>query len=132
MHQYLFYLHEYGWKNARTKQRAYLNCKLQGIRRAIRQAGVCSWPLAVCALFAWLISHQPTVLFSQNKPATGNQPAVLFSQNKPASAISHQPNEQADGVGAWRYSWPVAAACWSPWKLSTRCGVVASGSGVGC
>jgi hypothetical protein len=48
------------------------------------------------ALFAWLISHQPTVLFSQNKPATSNQPAVLFSQNKPAPAISHQPNEQAE------------------------------------
>jgi hypothetical protein len=48
-----------------------------------------------CALFAWLISHQPTVLFSQNKPATSNQPAVLFSQNKPAPAISHQPTEQA-------------------------------------
>jgi hypothetical protein len=48
------------------------------------------------ALFAWLISHQPTVLFSQNKPATSNQPAVLFSQKKPAPAISHQPNEQAE------------------------------------
>jgi hypothetical protein len=47
------------------------------------------------ALFAWLISHQPTVLFSQNKSATNNQPAVLFSQNKPAPVISHQPNEQA-------------------------------------
>jgi hypothetical protein len=47
------------------------------------------------ALFVWLISHQPAVLFSQNKPATSNQPAVLFSQNKSAPAISHQPNEQA-------------------------------------
>jgi hypothetical protein len=47
------------------------------------------------ALFVWLISHQPAVLFSQNKPATRNQPAVLFSQNKSAPAISHQPNEQA-------------------------------------
>jgi hypothetical protein len=45
------------------------------------------------ALFAWLISHQPAVLFSQNKPAMSNQPAVLFSQNKSAPAISHQPNE---------------------------------------
>jgi hypothetical protein len=49
----------------------------------------------VRALFAWLISHQPAVLFSQNKPATSNQPAVPFSQNKPAPAISHQPTEQA-------------------------------------
>jgi hypothetical protein len=47
------------------------------------------------ALFVWLISHLPAILFSQNKPATNNQPAVLFSQNKPAPAISHQPNEQA-------------------------------------
>jgi hypothetical protein len=52
-------------------------------------------PLLI-ALFAWLISHQPTVLFSQNKPAISNQPAVHFSQNKPTPAISHQPNEQAD------------------------------------
>jgi hypothetical protein len=47
------------------------------------------------ALFAWLISHQPAVLFSQNKPTTSNQPTVLFSHNKSAPAISHQPNEQA-------------------------------------
>jgi hypothetical protein len=51
---------------------------------------------AKMALFAWLISHQPAVLFSHNKPATNNQPAVLFSHNKPASAISHQPTEQAE------------------------------------
>jgi hypothetical protein len=50
------------------------------------------------SLFARLISHQPVVLFSQNKPATGNQPTVLFSQNKPAPAISHQPTEQADSL----------------------------------
>jgi hypothetical protein len=49
----------------------------------------------VIALFAWLISHQPAVLFSQNKPVSSNQPTVLFSQNKPAPAISHQPSEQA-------------------------------------
>jgi hypothetical protein len=46
------------------------------------------------SLFVWLISHQPAVLFSQNKPATSNQPAVLFFQNKSAPATSHQPNEQ--------------------------------------
>jgi hypothetical protein len=51
--------------------------------------------LHVLALFVWLISHQPAVLFSQNKSAINNQPAALFSQNKPAPAISHQPNEQA-------------------------------------
>jgi hypothetical protein len=51
----------------------------------------------VCSLLTWLISHQPAVLFSQNKPDTRNQAAVLFSQNKSAPAISHQPNEQAVG-----------------------------------
>jgi hypothetical protein len=61
-----------------------------------------SYKLGICvgkiitALFAWLISHQPTVLFSHNKLATSNQPAVLFSQNKPAPAISHQPTERAE------------------------------------
>jgi hypothetical protein len=55
-----------------------------------------SWWLAE-SLFAWLISHQPAVIFSQNKPVTSNQPAVLFSQNKPAPDISHQPTEQGPG-----------------------------------
>jgi hypothetical protein len=41
------------------------------------------------ALFAWLISHQPAVIFSHNKQATSNQPTVRFSQNKPAPVISH-------------------------------------------
>jgi hypothetical protein len=50
--------------------------------------------LKIVALFAWLISHQPAVLSSQNKSATSNQPAVLFCQNKSAPAISHQPTEQ--------------------------------------
>jgi hypothetical protein len=45
------------------------------------------------SLFVRLISHQPTVLFSQNKPVTSNQQTVLFSHNKSAPAISYQPNE---------------------------------------
>jgi hypothetical protein len=36
--------------------------------------------IVLSTLFVWLISHQPT---------------VLFSQKKPTPAISHQPNEQA-------------------------------------
>jgi hypothetical protein len=56
-------------------------------------------PSFIYALFAWLISRQPAVLFSHNKPATSNQPAVIFSQNKPAPAISHQPTEQAESRG---------------------------------
>jgi hypothetical protein len=51
--------------------------------------------LANTALFVWLISHQPAVLFYQNKSTISNQPTILFSQNKPAPAISHQPTEQA-------------------------------------
>jgi hypothetical protein len=47
-----------------------------------------------------LVSHQPTVLFSQNKPAASNQPTVLFSRNKLAPAISHQPNKQAAELSA--------------------------------
>jgi hypothetical protein len=34
--------------------------------------------------------HQPSIFFSQNKPATS-----AFPQNKSAPAISHQPSEQA-------------------------------------
>jgi hypothetical protein len=64
------------------------------------------WPSSF-ALFAWLISHQPTVLFSHNKPATSNQPTVLFSQNKSAPVISHQPNEHAD----WLICRPTCHAC---------------------
>jgi hypothetical protein len=62
------------------------------------------------ALFVWLISHQPAVLFSQNKPAISNQPTILFSQNKTAPAISHLPNEQsvkkyATLLGQWCRLW---------------------------
>jgi hypothetical protein len=53
------------------------------------------FPLPPLALFAWLISHQPAVLFSQNKSATSNQPAVLFSQNK--AATSNQPPAKRTG-----------------------------------
>jgi hypothetical protein len=52
-------------------------------------------PSQTNTLFVSHISHQPTVFFSQNKPATSNQATVLFSQNKPAPAISNQPNEHA-------------------------------------
>jgi hypothetical protein len=52
------------------------------------------------ALFAWLISHQPTVLFSQNKPATSNQPepasSTLLSEQ---TSTSHQP--PANRTGCW-------------------------------
>jgi hypothetical protein len=50
------------------------------------------------ALFAWLISHQPTVLFSHNKPATSNQPesasSTLLSEQ---TSTSHQPPANRTG-----------------------------------
>jgi hypothetical protein len=49
---------------------------------------------------SWLISHQPTVLFSQNKPATSNQPepasSTLLSEQ---TSTSHQP--PANRTGRW-------------------------------
>jgi hypothetical protein len=42
-----------------------------------------------CSLFVRLISHQLSVLFSQNKPATSNQPAVLLLSEQ--ISTSHQP-----------------------------------------
>jgi hypothetical protein len=77
----------------------------------MNRASLRCWPW-ICSswtatpLFAWLISHQPAVLFSQSKPATSNQPTVLFSQNKPAPAISHQPNEQASLTSTTDYYTP--------------------------
>jgi hypothetical protein len=41
-------------------------------------------------LFVWLISHQPALLFSQNKPVISN--STFLSEQ---TSISHQPNEQA-------------------------------------
>jgi hypothetical protein len=50
-------------------------------------------------VFVRLISHQPAVLFSQNKPDTSNQPTILFSQNKSAPAISHHTEkDEADAA----------------------------------
>jgi hypothetical protein len=40
------------------------------------------------------MSHQLTVLFSQNKSAIRNQSTILFSPNKPAPAISHESNQR--------------------------------------
>jgi hypothetical protein len=48
--------------------------------------------------FVWLIIHQTTILFSQNKPATSNQLAILSSHNNSTSVTSHQPNEHADDL----------------------------------
>jgi hypothetical protein len=76
-------------------------------------------------------TFQPTVLFSQTKPATNNQPAVFFSQNKPAPAagqtnrlIAAAPAEQYDVIkeaftveklcSALRYTTTLAVRCWAP------------------
>jgi hypothetical protein len=68
------------------------------------------------SLFVRLISHQPAVLFSQNKPATSNQPAVLFSQNKSAPAINHQPNEEAVSLRM-----KLSVLVWAKTFLSVSC-----------
>jgi hypothetical protein len=50
---------------------------------------------SVSTLFVWLISHQPAVLFSQNKPATSNQPQPASSTFLSEQiSTSHQPKEQ--------------------------------------
>jgi hypothetical protein len=62
----------------------------------------CLWPpfdkFNAHTLFAWLISHQPTVLFSQNKPANSNQPepasSTLLSEQ---TSISYQPPANRTG-----------------------------------
>jgi hypothetical protein len=46
------------------------------------------------ALFVWLISHQPAVFFSHNKPTISNQPTVLISQT---TSTSHQPPAKRTG-----------------------------------
>jgi 5-methylcytosine-specific restriction endonuclease McrA len=54
-------------------------------------------------MFAWLISHQPAVLFSQNKPVTNNQPAVLYQpptisqQHFSLRTNQHQPSAKRTG-----------------------------------
>jgi hypothetical protein len=48
-------------------------------------------------LFVWFISHQPTLFFSQNKPATNNQPTVLFAQTKSALATSQTNRPKGEG-----------------------------------
>jgi hypothetical protein len=42
------------------------------------------------------LAYQPPANSTFISEQTSHQPAVLFSQNKPAPAISHQPNEQAE------------------------------------
>jgi hypothetical protein len=37
-------------------------------------------------MFVWLISHQPAVFFSQNKPTTDHQPTILNQHHQPATS----------------------------------------------
>jgi hypothetical protein len=41
------------------------------------------------------LAYQPPASSTFLSEQTSHQPALLFSQNKPAPAISHQPTEQA-------------------------------------
>jgi hypothetical protein len=45
------------------------------------------------------LAYQPPASITFLSEQTSHQPAVLFSHNKSALAISHQPNEQASGMG---------------------------------
>jgi hypothetical protein len=68
------------------------------------------------SLFAWLISHQPAVLFSQNESATSNQPQLASST--PLRTNQHQPPANRTGCellcpktlcgasSGWSYSCP--------------------------
>jgi hypothetical protein len=60
----------------------------------------------VSVLFAWLISHQPAVLFSQNKPATSQQYFSLRTNQ-------HQPPAKRTG-----WSFTNSVICWV-WMLGT-------------
>jgi hypothetical protein len=54
---------------------------------------LCSFGLSAPAvLFRWIISNQPTVLFSPKRPTTTDKLGVLFSQ--------HQPNEHEHFLSA--------------------------------
>jgi hypothetical protein len=53
------------------------------------------------ALSVWLISHQPAVLFPQNKSAISNQPTVLFLSEQ--TSTRHQP--PAKRRGCLKCSW---------------------------
>jgi hypothetical protein len=45
--------------------------------------------MTICSLFVWLISHQTTVFFSQNKPVS----STFLSEQ---ISTGHRPNEEAD------------------------------------
>jgi hypothetical protein len=68
-----------------------LSCSIRGavpiLRSAVANETALNLLSSTHIMFAWLISHQPTALFSQNKPTI--QQYFSFTTNQ------HQPNEQA-------------------------------------
>jgi hypothetical protein len=111
----------------RTAARASCDSLVPG-RRTETQSPARSPSSAIHTLFAWFISHQPTVFFSYNKPATSNQPTVLFSQNKPAPATS-QPNRLSAGDSS-PPSIPCSAAsldCCTPVSQSNSQPIICAG-----
>jgi hypothetical protein len=62
------------------------------------------------------LAYQPPANSTLLSEQTSNQPTILFSQNKPAPAISHQPNEQAGGRG--EHAWAIRPR--RHWKVETR------------
>jgi hypothetical protein len=49
-------------------------------------------------MLAWLISHQPTVLFISEQTSHRQPASNTFLSNIPAPAISHPPNEQTESL----------------------------------
>jgi hypothetical protein len=77
-------------------------CIQRGGRSPPHHAPPISTPFVSIALFVRLISHQPAVLFSQNKSATSNQSAVLFSHSKSAPARVHLTGGNRPGYRGYR------------------------------
>jgi hypothetical protein len=74
-----------------------LAARLQLPKEATKLKGSYHSPICLFTsygLFVWLISHQPAVLFYQNKTATSNQPTIFFSQQ---ISTSHQPPAKRTG-----------------------------------
>jgi hypothetical protein len=79
--------------------------------------------IASISLFAWLISYQPTVLFSQNKSATSQQ--YFFSQNKSATSqqyFSLRINQHQPKRTGCMFDGSLPASIESQFAIGTRLG----------
>jgi hypothetical protein len=70
---------------------------LTGVLASLSQSRSTYWQIACISLFAWLISHQPTIFFSQNKPATSNHQPASSTFLSEQTSTSHQPPAKRPG-----------------------------------